>query len=306
MRSPDHNAGIAIVILTMNQKDKTLRCLESFRDVKEPPFRILLWDNGSTDGTAEAVSEAYPEVLCCSSPENLGVASGRNGAAERAMERIDPRYLLFIDNDTVVTPGFLAALEAPFRNDPGLGQTSAKIRYLKDPGRLNAAGGTRINFLLGTTRVTGSGEIDGGQYDEPGPCVANGGCTLVRRDVFEQIGGFDPGFDPYGPEDLDFSLRVWKSGHSCLYVPSSLVFHDPSWSFAESRFNEAYAAQKAKSWLLFMRKHASALEKLGFLFVGIPHAFFRVLFREGARNNLGAVRGLWRGTTNWLKQVGRT
>jgi GT2 family glycosyltransferase len=300
---PHRNAEIAVVMLTMNQKEKTLRCLESFREVKEPQYRIVLWDNGSADGTAEAVRGTYPEVSFYRSPSNLGVAGGRNAGAEQAIRDVDPAYLLFIDNDTVVTPDFLRALEEPFRNDPGLGQTSSKIRFLEEPDRLNAAGGTRINFLLGTTKATGSGEIDRGQYDEPGECIANGGCTLVRRDVFEQVGGFDPGFDPYGPEDLDFSLRVRKAGFRCLYVPSSLIFHDPSRGLAGNFFSEAYAARKAGHWLLLVRKHASALEKLGFLFVGIPCAFLRVLIREGARGNLGALRGLWRGTTNWFKQA---
>jgi hypothetical protein len=292
-------------MLTMNQKDKTLRCLESFREVKEPPYRVLVWDNGSADGTEEAVREAHPEVLFYRSPLNLGVAGGRNAGAEQAIRDINPAYLLFIDNDIVVTPGFLLPLLEPIRNEPGIVQTSAKIRFLRDPNRLNAAGGARINFLLGTTKATGSGEIDRGQYDEPGECIANGGCTLVRRDVFESMSGFDTRFNPYGPEDLDFSLRVRKSGFRCLYVPSSLVYHDPSRTFVGNLFSEAYASQKAKKWLLLMRKHASALEKLGFFFVGIPFAFLRVLFREGARGNLGALRGLWRGTTNWLKPVRR-
>lgn len=301
--SPHRNAEIAVVMLTMNQKEKTLRCLGSFREVKEPPYRILVWDNGSADGTEEAVREAHPEVLFCRSPLNLGVAGGRNAAAEQAIRDVDPTYLLFIDNDTVVTPDFLRALEEPFRSDPGVGQTSAKIRFLQEPERLNAAGGTRINFLLGTTRATGSGEIDRGQYDEPSECIANGGCTLVRRDVFGSVNGFDTRFNPYGPEDLDFSLRVRKAGFRCLYVPSSLIFHDPSRGLAGNLFSEAYAAQKARGWLLLMRKHASAFEKLGFFTVGIPYAFLRVLFREGARGDLGALRGLWRGTTTRLKKA---
>jgi len=296
---------IAVVMLTMNQKNKTLRCLESFREVREPPYRTLLWDNGSADGTMEAVSETYPEVLCCRSPVNLGAASGRNRAAKRAMESFDPRYLLFIDNDTVVTPGFLTALIAPFRNDRELGQTSAKIRYLKDPGRLNAAGGARINFIFGSTKVTGVGEIDEGQHDEPGECIANGGCTLVRRDIFEKIGGFDSRFDPYGYEDLDFSLRIRKSGFGCLYVPSSIIYHDPSRTYVGEIYNGSYAAQKAKTGMLMLSKHASIFEKAGFILVGLPYSLARVLFREGRKGNLEAIGGLWRGAANFLRPTRR-
>jgi GT2 family glycosyltransferase len=289
-------------MLTMNQREKTLRCLESFNSV-QTPYRLLLWDNGSEDGTEEAVREAHPEVLVYRSPSNLGAAGGRNAAAEQAIRDVNPTYLLFIDNDTVVTPGFLDPLLEPFGNDPGLGQTSAKIRYLKDPNRLNAAGGARISFSLGTTTVTGSGEIDRGQYDEPGECIANGGCTLVRRDVFERLNGFDTRFDPYGFEDLDFSLRVRKDGFRCLYVPSSLVYHDPSRTSVGDRYNATYAAQKARTWMIMLWKHASLLEKGCFFLVGIPYAMLRVFLREGTAGNLDAFRGLWRETMNYLKSA---
>ena len=298
------NAEIAVVMLTMNQKDKTLRSLESFREVKEPPCRVLVWDNGSADGTEEAVRAAHPEVLFHHSPLNLGVAGGRNAGAEKAIRDINPTYLLFIDNDIVVTPGFLLPLLEPFLNDPEIGQTSAKIRFLRGPDRLNAAGGARINFILGTTTVIGIGEMDRGQYDQPGECIANGGCTLVRRDVFESMGGFDTRFNPYGPEDLDFSLRVRKSGFRCLYVPSSLVYHDPSRTSVGDRYNDvSYATRKARNWMNMLFKHASLPEKAGFFLVGIPYAVVRVFFRGGRAGNLDALRGLWRGTVNYLKSA---
>jgi GT2 family glycosyltransferase len=305
MYSPQRNAEIAVVMLTMNQKDKTLRCLRSFQEVEDPPYGILVWDNGSTDGTEEAVRTAYPDVVFHRSPTNLGVAGGRNAGAERAIAAFDPRYLLFLDNDTVVTPGFLYSLAEPFRNDPSLGQTSAKLRFLHDPDRLNAAGGTCVNFVLGKITVTGIGEIDRGQHDEPAECIANGGCTLVRRDVFEEIGGFDTRFNPYGPEDLDFSLRIRKSGFRVLYVPSALVYHEPGRTLVGTRYDEAYAARKARTWMLLLRKHASVPEKIGFFLVGVPLAFLRVLSREGRAGGLKALRGLWRGTVNHLKLSAR-
>jgi GT2 family glycosyltransferase len=106
---PD-SRGIVVVVLTFNQKDTTLACLESLERVSDPPFQVVLWDNASRDGTIEAVAERFPRVVTRHSPENLGVASGRNRAAELAISRFDPEYLMFLDNDTIVTPGFLGGL----------------------------------------------------------------------------------------------------------------------------------------------------------------------------------------------------
>jgi O-antigen biosynthesis protein len=282
---------IAIIMLTWNQMDKTLGCLSSFRLVKSPPFHIVLWDNGSLDGTIDVVQQKYPEVLTHYHSINLGVASGRNAAAELAMRTFNPTHLLFIDNDTVVTSDFLDFLLQPFDTDDKIAQTAPKIRSFSNQQRLEEAGGTIIEFGLGRQTVVGYGETDHGQYDTPTRCIA-GGCTLVRADVFREVGGFDSQFDPYGPEDLDFSLRIYKAGYYALYVPESIIFHDSSRSFVGKEYSKGYTKLKAKQWCLLMQKHASPLEKLSFLCFGGPLAFLRVTIREGRKGNLGPMKGL--------------
>jgi GT2 family glycosyltransferase len=113
--------------------------------------------------------------------------------------------------------------------------------------------------------------------------------------VFRQVGGFDPLFDPYGYEDLDFSLRIAKAGYYALYVPQALAFHEVSQTFERGRYTEKYARHKARNWFLFMRRHASPMQQLGFFLFGAPYLAVRVLLREGRKGNLGALRGLLRG-----------
>jgi len=292
---------VIIVILTYNQRDVTLRCLTSLTQQCPAGQRILVWDNGSSDGTFEAVLRHFPKVQVHKHRRNLGVASGRNAAARLAMRTSKPTHLLFLDNDMTVAPGFMDALLAPFSKHSKLAQTEAKIRFMDDPERLNAAGGSRICFSRGSTQPVGYGEIDRGQYDQPRRCLPNGGATLVRADLFLKLDGFDPIFDPYGPEDLDFSLRVQKAGYFGLYVPAAVVYHDHHRSVEGGTFNERYAANKARHWLVFMRRHASLLQQLGFYLWGAPRAVLRVLVREGVHGNLGALRGLWKGYLRALK-----
>jgi GT2 family glycosyltransferase len=298
------NSQIVILILTYNQRDRTLRCLSSLDVIKSPPFYLILWDNGSSDGTVEAVKETFPKVLLHHHPNNLGVASGRNAAAELAIKRFNPSYLLFLDNDMIVEPDFVGALLGPLVEDAKIGQTQAKLRFMYDCQRLNDAGGAKINFILWQVTPVGFGEIDNGQYDTRRKCISCGGAMMVRTDVFRKLQGFDSAFDPFGPEDLDFSLRLQKAGYTALYVPQAVAYHTVSHTFGKG-YTEDYARHKFRHWYLFMRRHASVYQKLGFFLIGIPYLAVRVMIREGKKGNLGALRGLVAGMLDSYKASGR-
>ena len=290
---------IAVVILTFRQKEQTLRCLEHLLQQQDgqTEFTVLLWDNGSADETATAVAAQFPEVMLHVSQTNLGVAGGRNAAAAEAISAWNPDCLLFLDNDMVVQPGFVAALAKPLRPESGgrVGQTQAKLMLADEPERLNDGGGCRIQFWLGRTRPVGFGEVDQGQYDTPKPCVSCGGAMMVRTHLFQKLGGFDERFNPFGPEDLDFSLRLQEIGWESWYVPAAVAVHDVNHTFGGGDYTEEYATHRSRHWLRLMRRHAGIIDWLGFVLVGAPMIFGRVLARELGKGNLGAVRGLIRG-----------
>jgi GT2 family glycosyltransferase len=292
--------SVVVIILTYNQREKTLRCLASLLAAETTPPDVLVWDNGSQDGTAEAIREEFPGVLCHHHPVNLGVASGRNAAVALASEVFNPTHLLFLDNDMLLEPGFVSALLQSFQADGRIGQSQAKLRFMYDRHRLNDGGGCHINFALGQTRPVGYGEIDQGQYDTVKPCIACGGAMMVRADLFGQLGGFDTNFDPFGPEDIDFSIRLVKAGYRALYVPSAMAYHEVSHTFGEG-YGEAYARHKLRHWLLFLRRHASAWQKLTFFLIGGPYLTARVFLREGTKGNWRALIGLFRGLLDFFE-----
>lgn len=290
---------IAVVVLSFNQQEQTLRCLRRLVSIAAAGngFDVLLWDNGSKDGTVEAVAAQVPSIALHPCPTNLGVAGGRNAAARRAIELFDPELLVFLDNDIVVDDGFVSALAAPFHGPRGarIGQTQAKLRIADEPELLNDGGGCRVQFWLGRTSPVGYREPDRGQRDEPARCIACGGAMMVRTDVFRDLGGFDERFSPYGPEDLDFSMRLQEAGWEAWYIPAAVGYHDYNHTFGASGYSEEYATHRARHWMQLMRRHASPLDWLGFIAVGVPLIAARVLVREGRKGNLGALRGLARG-----------
>jgi GT2 family glycosyltransferase len=162
---------------------------------------------------------------------------------------------------------------------------------------INDGGGARINFVFWQVKPVGYGEPDQGQYDAPRPCVSCGGAMMVRADVFQLLNGFDPLFGPFGPEDLDFSLRLQNANYKALYTPGAVGRHQVSHTFGEG-YTEEYARHKSRHWLIFMQRHASVWEKLAFYLVGAPVLAIRVFIREVKRGNLGAIRGLVRGILN--------
>ena len=293
---------VAVVMLTFHQRANTLRALASITESHLARVEILLWDNGSTDGTAEAVRAQFPAVHVHYSSVNLGVAGGRNAAAALAIERFQPHFLCFLDNDVVLTPGFFDALLDTLLNNPEVGQVQAKLRYIDRPTVLNDGGGCEISFWLGRTRPVGIGQVDRGQYDRVTDCVIGGPAMMVRTGLFRELGGFDLMFNPFGPEDIDFSLRLQRAGHRALFVPSAMAFHAESHSFAPQGYSESYARVKAHHWIRFLRRHGSLLQQLGFFTIGMPLIVFRLLIREGRRGNLAAVTGSARGLLASLRR----
>jgi hypothetical protein len=285
---------IVALILTCNQKDKTLECLSALLKGEDVQFTVLVWDNGSHDGTIGAVNEAFPNVLTHRSETNLGVAGGRNASAQMAINELGATHLLFLDNDILVEPGFVGALYKRFEADPQLGQAQAKLRFMHDRSLINDGGGARISFVFWRVTPVGFGEPDRGQYDAPHSCIACGGAMMVRADVFQQLNGFDPLFGPFGPEDLDFSLRLQKAGYQAMYIPKAVGYHQVSHTFGEG-YSEEYARHKSHHWLAFMRRHASTRQKLAFYLFGAPVLIIQVVLREIRRGNWRALRGLAQG-----------
>lgn len=285
---------ILVLVLTYKQRDKTLACLSDLLRSGDIPFQVLVWDNGSQDDTIAAVNAVFPSVQTHYSEVNLGVAGGRNASAQMALEKYAATHLLFLDNDILVEPGFVGALYKPFETDRQMGQTQAKLRFMHDRSLINDGGGARISFVFWRVRPVGFGEQDKGQYDAARPCISCGGAMMVRADVFQRLDGFDPLFGPFGPEDLDFSLRLQKAGYKAMYIPKAVGYHQVSHTFGEG-YSEEYARHKSRHWLLFMRRHATAWQKMAFYLIGAPILAVQVIIREARRGNLRAIRGLMQG-----------
>jgi GT2 family glycosyltransferase len=214
------------VVLSWNGRDDTLGCLASLRAVEHEPLDVIVVDNGSTDGTAEAVREQFPEVELLRSEENLGFAEGNDIGIRHALER-GADHVLVLNNDVEVEPGFVGALVAEAERRPDAGALCSKILYFEPRDRIWFAGAT-FDPRRGYGRHLRYREPDDPAETEPWETDrACGAAMLVPRAVLEQVGDLDRELYLYA-EDVEWSLRARAAGRRHYVVPRSRVYHKVS------------------------------------------------------------------------------
>ncbi len=191
----------SLVIPVWNQLDYTKRCLSSIEQWTDAPYEVVIVDNGSTDGTREFLRTVKATVI--TNDTNLGCAKAWNQGVRASQGKV----IGILNNDIVVTPGWLATL-IEFMERTGHGIVSPSAREGSLDYDLN---GYAVEF---TRRCAGATRPE-----------IYGACMLIRRDVFDRIGLFDEGFAYGGCEDIDFLWRAQRANVSVGMTGSVLIHH---------------------------------------------------------------------------------
>lgn len=210
---------VSIVIASHEGMEYLPACLDSVFAQTNSGFEVIFVDSASTDGSLDYVMAVYPTVKVIRSEVNLGFGKGNNlGAAEAR-----GKYILFLNPDTIVTKDFLTALVQELEANPGVGAAQSKIMRASNRGIIDSAGAylTWTGVWVHSMRGEPDDLIGSDPVEVLGAC---GTCLLVRRDLFEELAGFDPDFFVYF-DDADFSWRVWQLGFSVVMVPGSVIYH---------------------------------------------------------------------------------
>ncbi|MBC8122848.1 MAG: glycosyltransferase family 2 protein [Gemmatimonadaceae bacterium] len=224
---------VYILVLNWNSPAYTVRCVESLLHLHYSNYRILLIDNGSTDGSEAVLRARFPDLAFLQTGDNLGYAGGNNRGVAYALER-GADYLWILNNDTCVDPRALEALVEAVEKDEGIGLAGSKIRSMDDPDRLVFAGG-QIDFWQGKSFHRGHLEADSGQYDRLEDVSFVTGCSLFfRASLIEQVGLMRETYFLYC-EDVEWNLRIQKAGYRTVYVPGSVLWHKEGGSAGTTR-----------------------------------------------------------------------
>ena len=286
--------SVAAIVLNYNGKKITLEAIESLAQMTYGNFKILHIDNGSTDGSFEAVAEAFPEVINLRVEKNRGAARGLNFGMKAAYDRgFD--YLMIMNNDIGVEPEMLTELVETAAADPAIGAVQPKMYYFWDRDRLWSAGGV-LRFWIAPTRERGMGELERGQYDRTEEVdYVNGVAMMVPRDVFAEVGYFDPIFNLAG-EDADWCMRMKRLGYKAVYAHRGVLYHMVS--FTTGSYVPKRTFWTGRSLALFVRRYAGLGGWIKFVVLTVAAlkvAWMRELFKGNACAVVQKARGIWAG-----------
>jgi GT2 family glycosyltransferase len=218
--------SVDIVIVNWNGRDDTLACLAAVQPqlAEVADAIVTVVDNGSTDGSIAAITAKYPSVRFLP----LGSNRGFTGGLAAAVARTRARNVVFLNNDAVPEPGWLASLVRAIDEAPA--------DVVSAGGKIVSIDGASIDFIGGVMTFDGHAFQPGfrmplGSRPEPARGAelffACGGNMITRREALERLGGFDDDYFAY-LEDVDFGWRTWLSGGRVLYEPGAVVRHHSS------------------------------------------------------------------------------
>ena len=222
------NPKVAIVIVNWNGISDTVECIESLMKIEYSDFNVIVVDNGSSNNDADKLKEKFSKIRVIALKRNLGFAIANNVGIRIALNA-GADYVLLLNNDTIVDKKFLTELVKIAQNNSRIGILGSKQYFYDDKKRIWYAGG-KLNMLF-THKSIGVRKLDSGQYERTEETdFVIGACMLVRKSVFESI-GLLPREYFLGWEDIDFCIAAKKNKYTCMFVPSSIIWHKVSASY---------------------------------------------------------------------------
>jgi GT2 family glycosyltransferase len=208
----------SVIVVATNELGHLRDCLPSLLDLEGPAAEVMVVDNASDDGTGDELACRYPWVTVVRSDRRLGYAEANNLGFANA--RGD--YLVVLNPDTRVDPGFLSGLIDVSKSFDDNAMVTSTVCMYDRPGMLNTVG-NRVHFsIIAACRLLESPREVSRRPDLV-PSIS--GCAfLVHRRMLEHMGPFDPTIFPY-LEDTELSIRAWLCGFSCVSAPDSVVYH---------------------------------------------------------------------------------
>ena len=298
------NKTVAIVILNWNGTNLLGEFLPSvIENSKGNNIRIIVADNGSTDGSPDFVRKNFPGIELLNLGTNHGFAKGYN----LALEKIDTDYFVLLNSDIEVTPGWLDACLLRLESDQKIAAVQPKVLSYHSKQQFEYAGAAggyidRFGYPFCRGRILNVLETDSDQYNIATPVFwATGACLFIRRSSFFQAGGFDDDFWAH-MEEIDLCWRLKNQGFTIWYEPESKVYHLGGGSLPYNNPKKIFLNFRNNLWVLYKNLPASKFTMtLIFRLVLDGAAAFKLL----SEFNLSAFFSVFRAHFHFYKTLGK-
>jgi GT2 family glycosyltransferase len=250
---------LMVGVVSYNTRDLTCQCLKAAESAAVTGTLFTLVDNGSTDGTAEAVRREYPAWEIVVAPENPGYG----GALNRAFRGVSPGAYLALNSDILLHPEAIRALMDFLERHPDCGLVGPALRYPDGRPQPSAKRSPSLPFALAETlglhqlfprnrSLRRFYYVDQDLASRPWVNAVSGAAMLIRGEAFRRVGGFDEGFRMYF-EETDLCRRLHAAGYRVAFCPQASAIH---WHGASTIQTTVRHVEYYLSYVRFFRKHS--------------------------------------------------
>lgn len=282
---------VVALILNMNRRDDTLACIASLRAMTYPA-EIVVIDNVSTDGSVEAIQEAYPTVKILETGTRLGYSTGNNLGFDHLLSSMDADAVLVLNDDTLAEPDMLAGLVAEFGARGGNAVVGPEVRYADERQVIWCAGGAidwRRGYTVNLAIDTPTKGTDQPAFDTS---FIVGCAMLIPIEALRSVGGFDPRYFMYW-EEVDWCVRARKVGYQMRIVPSAVLYHKVPRNPGGPTPRVLYYLTRNR--LIFLRKHLPWYRQplaISWTLWGLFRTGLDLLMRRDWRREQALIRGV--------------
>ena len=282
---------VSIVILNWNGRDMLRRFLPSVvANSQSADVEVCVADNGSTDDSVSVLQKEFPNVRLVQLDQNYGFAEGYN----LALNQIDAEYVVLLNSDVEVTPGWLLPLVSYMDEHPEVAACQPKL--LSERNRTffeyaGAAGGylDKYGYPFCRGRIFDVVEEDKGQYADVVPVFwVSGAAMFIRLKDYIETGGLDGRFFAH-MEEIDLCWRLKSRGRELVYIPQSVVYHVGGATLNKDNPRKTFLNFRNNLLMLYKNLPESELRKVMFVRGLLDWVAALVFFLKGEKGNAKAV-----------------
>jgi len=295
----DNLPFVSIIVVNYNGKHFLGECFASLGNLKYPrdKFEVILVDNASIDGSVQYVREDFPWINILELDKNYGFCKPNNDGVKIAKGE----YVVFLNNDTVVTREWLFELVKGVLSEEQVASCASKMLYYDRRDVINTAGG-KIT-IIGGGFYKGYGDKDGPKYSKLE--YTGFGCgagVLVKKELFQNVGGFDEDYFA-SCEEHDLGWKLWLCGYKVLYVPTAVMYHKESGTFgSRSTFESTKVYFITRNRLYNIIKNLEARNVIRALFISFGFNLYRSI-RYLGRGNLASTKSIATAHIGFVKNL---